>query len=166
MRKQPARGSRKGSPGEQRADPQRQRSGDATDSGTEQGHEVPSGSHPVRARWQEARSDAGTAVREGKALEGEASAGKPSSPTTYVWHGRGGNLMNLMLGCGMQQARGATGGVNRHGGEEPRRRPVWGDWLRHTEAHLGAWERTPSAMSMERRSLDNPMEGARQSRAR
>jgi hypothetical protein len=64
--------------------------------------------------------------------------------------------VNLMVGCGMQQARGARGGVDRQGGEEPRRRPVMLAWQRVSEAHLGAWERIPLVMSMERRIFGQP----------
>jgi hypothetical protein len=42
--------------------------------------------------------------------------------------------VNPMVGCGMQQARGAVCGVNRQGGEKPRRRNKQGVWQRHAEA--------------------------------
>jgi hypothetical protein len=96
--------------------------------------------------------DVGTATREGKALKGVASARRARSGPSDGG-GRAQNPVNLMVGCRMQQACATRGGVNRHGGEEPRRRPVTNAWRRRSEAHFGAWERIPGAMSTEGRDL-------------
>lgn len=50
--------------------------------------------------------------------------------------GRLANTANPTTGCGMQQARELLHGVNRHGGEEPRRRKVSDRWKGPTEGAL------------------------------
>jgi hypothetical protein len=45
-----------------------------------------------------------------------------------------GNLVNPMVGCGMQQARGRMRGVSRQGGEKPRRRNMSDGWHRRAKA--------------------------------
>lgn len=64
----------------------RKRRVSTTDSRVEQSLEVGSGSQPGDDEGETADGDISTAAREGKALEGEASAGKPR-PTTERWHG-------------------------------------------------------------------------------
>jgi hypothetical protein len=61
-----------GSPGEQRAQPHRQRRDGATDSRVEQGLEVGSDARLATARGQGPAATRGKATREGKALEGVA----------------------------------------------------------------------------------------------
>jgi hypothetical protein len=55
-----------------------------------------------------------------------------------------GNAANLMVGSGMQQARGTLGGASRQGGEKPRRRNVIGQVaLLDRREPPGSWEWTP-----------------------
>lgn len=64
----------------------RKRRVSTTDFRVEQSLEVGSGSQPGDDEGEMAGGDISTAAREGKALEGVASAGKPR-PTTERWHG-------------------------------------------------------------------------------
>jgi len=121
-----ARGSRKGSPGEQRAVFSWQRLGDATDSSVEQGLEVAAGSQPVERRGGNRPAVTLARLRERGRLWRVRHRWESPQPSTARCHGGGGNTVNPMVGSGMQQARAARGGGTRQGGEKPRRRPADG----------------------------------------
>jgi len=91
-----------------------------------------------RLRWWTASNSEGAAacgdVGHGYLVRGEL---------WRVWHRwespvarerAGGNPVNLMVGCRMQQAYKRSGGGSRQGGESPRRRNMRVDWRRHAEA--------------------------------
>ena len=103
--------------------------------------------------------DAVLALGEGKALEGVHRRERPGGVARAT--PRGSNPVNLKVVSEMQQAHGAKGGGTRQGGEKPRRRNVLDGWHHPAEADPGPWEWTPLADATERRSLKNPVEGAR-----
>jgi hypothetical protein len=95
--------SERGSPGEHRAAPRRQRREAATDSPVEQGLEVGTSLGRCDGKGARLAVTRGRLPREGKALEGGAPVGTPPQPGRHA--GRGGrNPVNPMVGDGMQQA--------------------------------------------------------------
>jgi hypothetical protein len=86
----------------------------------------------VNARMATARGDAGTAGDEGTSSKGEQHRGERDGDSRRTESASAGtesggarkrrNAMDLMVGCGMQQAREPCCGGSRRGGEEPRGR--------------------------------------------
>jgi len=109
--------------------------------------------------------DADTAVRVGKALEGMASVGKLAWHAARVGPRKPDEPQDWQWDATSPQA---AGGANRRGGERPRGRNARVDGFDLPKApaprgNSGGWcrEWTPTVMSMEGRSLENPEGGAR-----